>query len=117
MKRDMDLIRLILIEVEKMVNWSDWEHTNIEDYTHEEISYHVMLLKEAGLIEAKGFCDGGEWIPGRLTWDGHEFLDSTRNETVWKKVKGKITEMGGGLAFEVIKFLSVTYSKELMKIN
>ena len=87
MKRDMDLIREVLLEVEKVEGWDDWKQIEFKDRDPEEISYHVMLLAEAGLIEAKKICDGGAWLPMRLTWEGHEFLDAARNDTVWKKTK------------------------------
>jgi hypothetical protein len=43
---------------------------------------------------------------------GHEFLDASRNETVWKKTLKTINEKGGGLTFEVIKALLTQYTKE-----
>jgi hypothetical protein len=40
-----------------------------------------------------------------LTWEGHEFLEASRNENVWNKVKAIIKDKGLGLIFEVIKGL------------
>lgn len=114
MQRDMDIIRSILFEVEKIENSDNWQPENLEQYTQEEINYHLMLLKEAELIKATSLNDGNIWVPERLTWDGHDFLDASRNETVWKRVKGKIAEMGGSLAFEMIKSLLITGSAELL---
>ncbi|NLG39121.1 MAG: DUF2513 domain-containing protein [Fibrobacter sp.] len=115
MKRDMDLVRLILFEVEKNEKWDEWKDIKIEGYSQEEIYYHIMLLNEAGLIEAKILCDGGKWVPYRLTWNGHEFLDASRNETVWKKVKGIMANKGGSFAFEVVKSLVISVSLEMLK--
>lgn len=53
MKRDMDLVRLILLEIEKSTEDPRSEiRLQIPNYTFEQISYHVMILHEAGLIEA-----------------------------------------------------------------
>ena len=52
------------------------------------------LLYQAGLIDAENDsgADDFEWIPISLTWQGHEFLDVARNDTVWKKLTGKLKE-------------------------
>lgn len=52
MKRDMDLIRAILIEVEKLPFDAGFHDISVSGYSEEEIAYHVRLAHEAGLIEA-----------------------------------------------------------------
>lgn len=39
----------------------------------------------------------------RLTWEGHEFLDKIKNESIWKKVKATARSKGVDLSFTVIK--------------
>jgi len=43
-----------------------------------------MLLHEAGFIEAMDLSTLGGicWKPTRLTYNGHEFLDAARSDTV-----------------------------------
>lgn len=53
-----------------------------------------------------------KYIPKSLTWQGHEFLDASRNETVWKKTLKTINKKRDGLTFEVIKALLTQYTKE-----
>jgi hypothetical protein len=50
----------------------------ITDHDHNEVSYHVMLLHEAGLIHAFDFSgdEFTDWRPAYLTWEGHEFLEA-----------------------------------------
>lgn len=36
-----------------------------------------------------------------LTWTGHEFLDSARENTIWNQAKGLITTQLGGAAITV----------------
>ncbi|MGZ7104658.1 MAG: DUF2513 domain-containing protein [Candidatus Angelobacter sp.] len=52
MKRDMDLVRLIMLEVEKNPDPMAWADINIPGYTDLDISYHIKLLDERGLVEA-----------------------------------------------------------------
>ena len=44
MKRDMDLARNILFEIEKYSEPNGWTEIKIENYSQEEISYHIKLL-------------------------------------------------------------------------
>ncbi|WP_019518458.1 DUF2513 domain-containing protein [Aggregatibacter actinomycetemcomitans] len=38
-----------------------------------------------------------------LTWQGHEFLDKIRNDSVWNKVKSTVQSKSLDLSFDVIK--------------
>lgn len=109
MKRDMDLARQILMDVEecKECTGHGWVQLNIDGRSKDEIAYHVMLLHEAGLIEARDVIhsgpDGFNWFPKRLTWAGHEFLDAAREEGLWQRAKNIAKEKAGGLSFDVLK--------------
>ena len=114
MKRDMDLVRKILMKLENAhYNMSDID-LKIEGYNREEVSYHIMLLSEAGLIEARNNSSysKSEWRPIRLTWEGHEFVEASRDEDRWIKAKQIIKERGGGVAFEVVKMILMNLMKE-----
>jgi hypothetical protein len=105
MKRDMDLIRSILLEIEKLPPTDEISELLIEGTDADEINYHLKLLHQAGLIEAvnASSMDGDAWIIRSLTWNGHEFLEASRNQTLWNKTKALVMEKGGGLSFEVLK--------------
>ena len=113
MKRDMDLVRQILMEIEKASTFTQEIELRIPPYSAEEIYYHVQLLDEAGLIESVKFVDRAriEIYPLRLTWEGHEFLDAARDDTRWNKVKGAMAK-AGGFVFEVAKALLIDYMKQ-----
>lgn len=106
MKRDMDLARQILFALEERDSVEGWVQIEIEGIAPEVISYHVWLLHDAGLIEAMdaSTMDGHEWFPVSLNWDGHEFLDSARDDTRWSKTKKLVIDKTGGLSFEALKF-------------
>ena len=104
MKRDMDLVRKILfaIEANEDATGHGWiELGNINNYSEKQVSYHVSLLYQGGLIDAidlsnmNSFC----WEPKRLTWEGQEFLEAIRKEGTWEKLKKEATN----LSFAAIK--------------
>lgn len=115
MKRDMDLIRLLLLDVEGETK------VDLSKYDEEQIWGHKKLLIDSGLVKGKLFEEPspqvrkksvvvGEDIQG-LTWKGHDFLDSARSETVWKKAKMKLASTVGTASFEVIKALLISLAK------
>lgn len=107
MKRDFELIKEILLLTEQNPSPVEWIDVEIEDVEKDEIYYHVKLLRDAGLINAAdlttsgGFC----WLPRSLTWEGHNFLDNARNETVWKKTVQLVKDKGGSISFNVFQNL------------
>jgi hypothetical protein len=90
-QRDMDLIRDLLLSIEKDATLDGSRYVvfndpkEFGDHTIEEITYHVDLLMEAGLV--KGDVGGELPIVSRLTWQGHEFLADTSDSGVWANVK------------------------------
>ena len=105
MKRDMDLVRKILLELEDTPYELGGFDLELEGYSPDQISYHVMLLNEAGLIEANDLSTfgGKKWTPKRLTWAGHEFIEASRDESRWEKAKNIMKEKGSGMAFDVLR--------------
>ena len=113
MKRDMDLARRILFEIEKQSFDESETALKFDGFTDEEVSYHIMLLDEAGLITAHDLSGGSDlfWIPKRLTWQGYEFLDAARDDTRWNKAKEAMAG-AGGFVFEVAKALLIDFMKK-----
>ena len=107
MKRNMDLIRKILIVIEEyphfpeIVSGKPAISFDIPDHDEEEIYYHLKLLSEAGLIlTSSGRTFSYRLVQG-LTWQGHEFLELMKKDTHWNKAKEAMKETGG-MAFEVL---------------
>lgn len=116
MKRDMDLVRKILFEVEKEPYTGVGNEINIPEYSGDDIEYHLMLLEEAGFIEVAPRGMSESLKPTRLTWEGHEFLDAARDNTRWEKAKGAMSQ-AGGFALDVMKQLLVQYLKAELKLS
>jgi hypothetical protein len=100
MKRDMDLIRLLLIDAEGE------EDIDLSEYSDEQILYHKSLLVDSELCRGAVARGGQGQVVGvhitQLNWQGHDFLDAARNETVWRKVKEKIVSAGGGMTIAIM---------------
>ena len=109
MKRDLDLTRKILEQVEEKSQGMGMVDLDIPGFTQDQISYHVMQLDQAGFLKAIdcSTMEGMDWKASSLTWDGHEFLDAIRNEAVWNKIKETVKDKGGSISFEVLKALAL----------
>jgi hypothetical protein len=120
MKRDLDLIRSILLAVEEEDNIADFKPVHIEGYEDELVWHHLQLLDEAGLIEGQWRPAHGvrahEWLVRRLTWEGHEFLADARNETVWATMKQRVAEKGGSVSLGVASALLAEIAKKALGI-
>jgi len=93
MKRDLDLMRDILLAVEE---WNDPQPLNLdalryEGKTQREIEYQAVLLKEAGYILATGVVSNLDpkftLAIYRMTTAGYDYLDSVRSPEVWRRLK------------------------------
>lgn len=109
MKRDMDLIRKLLLFCEGIEGNDVSSSTLLEGYAEEQIRYHAYLLVDAAL--AKGMnvshlgCVLPQYLLNSLTWAGHEFLDAARDETTWNKAKTVFTSIGGFMLPVLIELL------------
>ncbi|MCR6111768.1 DUF2513 domain-containing protein [Bacillus sp. A301a_S52] len=113
MKRDMELVRNILLKLEEKDDFrGSFQYP--EAWDDIKVAYHLKIMEQAGLVEQKvNYADD---IPIRMfatiTWEGQEFLDSIKNKTVWTKLKNKLKEEGGSLPFHILKSLAVKYSEQ-----
>jgi hypothetical protein len=99
MKRDMDLVRQILISLEEHTHGWAPQDLQIEGYSAEQIGYHVYLMDQAGLLVGTDVTasdsESPVWEPLYLAWAGHEFLDASRENGRWKQAKELVGKVGG----------------------
>ena len=113
MKRDMDLVRKILIELAESEFYSDMGLPRIEGNSEDKIRHHVLIMRDAGLLFfAEGMKKNGVFGPEedlqlRLTWEGHEVLEKIRDDKIWRSIVNKTKEKTGGLSFDIIKALLI----------
>jgi hypothetical protein len=110
MKRDMNLIRLLLLETE-----GEDPKPDLSPYNEDQRLHHSALLIEAGLVHGEIILDGngqpGATVILRLTWAGHEFLDAARNDTIWHKAGERIKKSGVDVTIPLLQELL----KQLLK--
>ncbi len=106
MKRDLDLARQLLLEIEN--RGADCSvsvlRTGPNHEAEERVRYHLRLLIDAGLLKEVDRTAGG--VPClRLTDAGHETIELTRSESRWREAKFACQERTGGLSLGVMRSL------------
>ena len=115
MKRDIDYIRELLLELESCESvimyvmgdkWSDSDNddaklSRLYDKENDKKSYHIRLLQEAGYHDIF-----------HLTWEAHEFIEVIRDQEIWEKTKRAISETGGNATLEMVKNLAEGFLKQ-----
>lgn len=119
MKRDMDLVRTILLALADSDEplWSTDLVT--DEYSRDVIGYHFLILDEAGLIMANvKAADNDPYyiaVASRLTWEGNDFLDAVRDESIWKRVRSTVGKITGDASFEVFKTVASSLALDAIK--
>jgi len=120
MERNWDKIREILIKLEEMS--PDKGRLRLSDFPPEEAhvySYNVELLIESGLIHGEMSKTVGkqasDFLAIRLTWEGHEFLDAIRSDSVWNKTKSSFIKGGLSMTFDLVKTVSTKIADAYLK--
>ncbi len=106
MKRDMNLVREILIWTENQEHGRVGKNPVIEGYSEEQIGYHVYLMNNANLVKAFDVTTMSDRSPNarllELTWKGHEFLSVAKDETIWAKAKNTIFKTTASITFDLL---------------
>jgi uncharacterized protein DUF2513 len=93
MKRDIGLIRLILLREE-----AGAPPPELASYDAAAIAYNSVLAIEAGLLRGQIYHEGGSPVAiptvSGITWAGHDFLDATRDPRIWKKTRNRVLTLG-----------------------
>lgn len=126
MKRDMDLIREILVRVEADADRFNpvYAHDIVEPphlakrWSVDQASEHMRLLGEAGFIvvEDNQTIDGevdDAWAT-RITWAGHEFIANIQNDKVWAKVKSSLVKLGAGASADLVRALAAKAAADVL---
>lgn len=116
MKRDMDLVRDLLLAIENDPNFDGMRQLmpdepsdlGITEHSFEEVAYHLTMLIEKGLLVGKPTMQMP--IISKLTWQGHDFLDSVRDPVIWRETK-EGAKKAGGFTIELL----VALAKGLIK--
>lgn len=156
MKRDMDFIRSLLLDIEANENINGHFTVTDRDFGVPEedirkVQYHLRLLFDADYLKGvdgstvlevernareRGTLVGAELMAGvmmsddvdertrltamntqpmimveRITWKGHEFIDTVRDPEVWRKTKENLDKVGN-FGIEGVKALAKGFLKK-----
>ncbi len=114
MRRDLDLIRNLLLHFEEKESWQPESAHSVseklgygEDFeAYKVVVYHLILLEEAKLLSTFEAPTNDDDVIAdfmRLTWEGHDFLDSIKDKSRYEKIKKAFLEEAGGWTIELIK--------------
>lgn len=113
--RDMDLIRQLLLEIEGgKINFNTcpvMEQGRPDLENARRCGEHLCQLQKAGLIEAVVNAAAGSVIVQRITWRGHDLLDSIRDPNIWEKTKRGV-EGAGGFTVDLLSDLAKGFMKK-----
>lgn len=120
MKRDLDLIREILLDIET-------HHTNkatsapevglnfkVEGHSDEAAAYHLTMLIDAGYVLGQKTSMANMVMVKGLTMTGHDYLDSIRDAEIWRKTK-EGAHKAGGFTLEILGDLAKGIIKTQIK--
>lgn len=115
MKRDMTLVREILSYLETQPAGKPIQQITVSCDDLATLAEHVSIMIEAGLLDGEVHGDaeqGWFFIINKMTWEGHDFLSTIKNDKVWKRVLSKIKELGTDLTLDIVKELAKSYLKQ-----
>lgn len=120
MKLDIDCVRDVLLEFEELPFGC---HTpcdfpnSISKYGDNTVEYTLSKLQEGGFITANisKMQDGSPNFLGiyDITFSGHQFLETIRNNKVWGKTKNVAGKVGCN-AFSIITQIASSVISELI---
>jgi hypothetical protein len=118
MKRDMELVRKLLLFFDEKEGSELVKVPPIEGYDELTTKYHLVLMHDANLLRCEPVRSTSSdrviyVLPFELTWEGHEFLDKIRADSVWARVVETVSAKGGSLAFSVVNRLATKYVAEM----
>jgi hypothetical protein len=120
MKLNHDCIRDILLAVERLQTFElrsvsgnfmnrsvsrNVLERDLANWNSEDVCYAVLILEEARYIVASVTMAGNNVVNysiHRLTYNGHEYLESIRDGKVWEKLKSVMVDVGVS-TFDAIK--------------
>jgi len=114
--RDMDLIRRLLLYLEGRQEPAGVEAKDIAigGYDWPVVQYHLNLLSQAGFLNGEVVRSKStpariiKVIPFDLTWKGHEFIATVRDEEIWGQTKRAASQLGAS-SIDILSGLAKAY--------
>lgn len=118
MKLDWQLIRKILLAVEAQESPDESiGPDDVDGWAPEVVSYHVWMLIGAGLVQGRcrtALGDQERCYAERLTFHGHEFLETIRRPAMWNEIVKTARDRGLELSFSVVQAVATMVVKKTL---
>ena len=118
MRRDWSIIRAILLALEQAPSPNTAVNAKgLPPHDEQEVAYNMRLLADGGYIKAaisESHSGNGRInvaLARSLTNQGHELLDTIRNDTVWGRTVEKVKASGLDMTIDVV----MTVGKKIME--
>jgi hypothetical protein len=108
MKRDMDVIRSVLAEIEALpeqnFQGSTYTVRQADPIEAQDRVRHMLLLLDAGYLKGNRYnIDGSDALAcPELTWAGHELIELIRDRPVWERIKAEVSKRGIPLTIDAV---------------
>lgn len=128
MHRDFDLIREMMLSLEsnaELIGRASFEGYATSFFPNlgkddDTLAYHLMLIIDEGWLDGEYIRVSGKFILVRLTADGHDFIEVTRQKSIWDQAKAAIKAGGGEtlrFAWEISKKIAEAEIQRRLKIE
>lgn len=122
MKLNFDCIREVLLTLEEITGFNETGEyftfqseeisEKIEKYSKDDVYYSLLKLNEAGYIKCKERFVKERTAPYLTVWDitynGHTYLNSVRNEKIWAKIKTESAALTFSLITKIAEKLIIS---------
>ena len=126
MKLNQDCVRSVMLFIENKSTFGSFLDLNdflkaeeLKNYKDEEIKYTLAKLSETNYLNKKvQFINNeiAEFSTGSLTWEGHKFLDTIRDNKVWSKTK-EITNKFASVSISMVEDIASQVITNLITIE
>ncbi len=120
MKLNYDCVREVLLYIEENLQYGQILYSSdieLENYEYEDVQYTIDLLADSAYIKANKLQVLGPTLPSfhiySLTMQGHELLDNIRDNSVWKKIKKKVSGLAS-VSLPIINSVGSAIIKEIL---
>ena len=109
MKRDIDLLRAILLHVEAIGNPDEplIHSLSVEGQDQAQVNEHIKILIESGYLEGEIKYSTNNRILltaiRGLTPKAYDFLDNIRNNELWQRIRERIASTTGTASLPIIE--------------
>lgn len=113
MKRDIDLCRQLLFDLEAHGSECAMNvlRSRLANEADDRVRYHLRLLADAGLVKEVDRTTNGIACV-RLTSAGCELIELSRSDARWREAKAAVLQRTGGLSLTVLRTVLTKWAIE-----